>query len=107
MIASVEGGAVLAVIALAALVTLSLYWSHRRSNHLLKAWAEENRIIILNAEERWFRRGPFFWSTGKGQTVYYVTVRDEAGRQRSGWVRCGSFWGGLFSSKVEVRWDRG
>jgi hypothetical protein len=33
-----------------------------------------------------FVRGPFFWTTGKGQEVFYVTVRDEAGDTSRGFV---------------------
>jgi hypothetical protein len=28
------------------------------------------------------------------------------GGVRSGWVRCGSWWLGLLSDQVEVRWDQ-
>src|SRR5262249_35973173 len=51
-----------------------------------------------------FFRGPFFWTSSKGQTVYRVTV-EVKGAVRTGWVRCGSWWLGLRSEQVEVRWD--
>jgi hypothetical protein len=48
---------------------------------------------------------PHFWTTSRDQVVYHVTVLDQLGRERKGWVRCGSWWFGLFSNKAEVRWD--
>lgn len=86
------------------LVIASFAWHYGRSNSLLERWAEENSFTILNSEYRYFFRGPYFWTTTKGQTVYYVTVLDKSGHTRSGWVRCGGWWLGLMSDHVEVRW---
>ncbi len=88
-----------------ALVVLSLTWHFGRSQSLLDMWAAENGYHIIRKEYRNFFRGPFYWTTSKGQTVYYVTVQDKAGRRRSGWVRCGGWWLGLLTDYVEVRWD--
>jgi hypothetical protein len=51
--------------------------------------------------------GPFsWWATSRGQVVYFVQVIDREGIQRSGWVRCGGFLGGVVGSRrAEVRWD--
>ena len=76
-----------------------------RARHILESWATENDYQILRSEIRWLRRGPFFWTTSKGQVVYYVSVRDREGVTRNGWVRCGSWWLGVFRYKSEVRWD--
>ena len=75
-----------------------------RSTYLLEKWADENRFRLLHAEHRMFRKGPFLWS-GRGQTVYRVGVQDERGFERRGWVRCGSWWLGLITDQVEVKWD--
>jgi hypothetical protein len=82
-----------------------LYWHFSRSWSLLRQWTADNGYELLRAEYRTFRRGPFFWSTSRGQTVYFVEVRDRRGHTRTGWVRCGSWWLGLMSDKVEVRWE--
>ena len=71
---------------------------------MLEQWAERNGYRIIEADYRNVFRGPFFWTTGKTQTVYRVTVEGKDG-ERTGWVRCGSHLFGLFSNKVEVRWD--
>ena len=86
------------------IVALVLYLHISRSQKLLKDWANGNGYQFLSVEYRMFRKGPFVWS-GRGQTVYRVEVRDEQGVERKGWVRCGSWWAGVFSDKVEARWD--
>ena len=93
--------AVIVLMAMAALIALIIAWSRA----ILNDWARQNGIEILSAEFRLFRRGPLFWTTSKGQTVYYVTARMSDGSTRRGWVRVGSFWLGLFSDKVDARWE--
>jgi hypothetical protein len=82
-----------------------LVWHSRRSRTLLERWAERNGYRIIDADYRNFFRGPFFWSTTKGQTVYRVTLQIGVGIVRRGFVRCGSRRLGLLSDRVEVRWD--
>jgi len=88
------------------IVILSYIWQSSRSNTILDQWARDNGYQIISKEYRPFRRGPFFWSTGKSQTVYYVHVQDSRGNLRSGWVRCGSMFWGVMSDNAEVRWDQ-
>jgi hypothetical protein len=83
----------------------SVAWHFGRSRSLLDRWAERHGDRILHSEYRYLVRGPFFWTTSKGQTVYRVTVEDKAGDTRGGWVRCGGWWLGLWSDHVEARWD--
>src|SRR5262245_52480056 len=84
---------------------LFLYGYYSRSRELLEVWAKQNGFRLLQSERRCLLRGPFLWGSSKNQTVYRVKIRDEAGRIRSGWVRCGGWCLGLFSDQVEVRWD--
>jgi hypothetical protein len=91
--------------AVAVLILLSLWWHFGRSSSLLHQWAAKNKYRIIRQEYRCFFKGPFFWTSTKAQTVYYVVVEDSVGARRSGWVRCGSWWFGLLSDNVEVRWD--
>ena len=93
-----------AVVLILAVVILSIVWQFQRSNSLLQQWAEHNGYRIISQEYRSFFKGPFFWSS-KGQTVYYVVVKDSDGNMRRGWVRCGGWFLGLMSNNVEVRWD--
>jgi hypothetical protein len=94
-----------ATILILVVAAYALWWNFSRSQALLQKWAQENGYQILRSEYRVFRRGPFFWTSSKGQTVYYVETRDRLGVPRSGWVRCGSWWWGLWSDETEVRWE--
>jgi hypothetical protein len=94
-----------AVIGMGGIVVLIIYAHFVRSRSLLIGWARQNDFEILASDYRKFRRGPFFWTSSKNQTVYYVTIRDRENQVRSGWLRCGGFWGGVWSDKTEVRWD--
>ncbi|MEO5916033.1 MAG: hypothetical protein ABIS50_17490 [Luteolibacter sp.] len=96
---------VFVALAVMAIIVLVFTWHFSRSRSVLEQWAIENGYTIIHSEYRHFMRGPFFWTTSKGQTVYQVSVRDKAGTVRSGWVRCGGFFLGLLSDNAEVRWE--
>ena len=95
---------IIPVIAIFAVVAM-MVWVFPRSRRILESWAAESGYHILSSEIRWFRRGPFLWTTSKNQVVYYVTVRTHDGMVKQGWIRCGGLWGGVFKDKVEARWD--
>ena len=95
----------LAFLVCLAIVVGVILWTSRRSQAMLRRWAEGNGYQIVASEHRLFRRDPFLWTTSRGQTVYYVTVTDATGQMRSGYIRCGNFWLGLWREQVEVRWD--
>lgn len=94
---------VVVILVIVAFASLALRFS--RSQSVLDQWADENGFEILHSEYRNFFRGPFFLTTSKGQTVYYVRIRDRQGVERAGWVRCGGWFLGLMSDKAEVRWE--
>src|SRR5262245_24206470 len=95
----------LQIVAVLGLVAFGLWWHYPGSAGFVGRWAEENGFMIVDRRLRHLFRGPFTWTTAEGQTVYRVTVVDSSGRERSGWVRCGSFAFGLLSDKIRVRWD--
>jgi hypothetical protein len=76
-----------------------------RASAILGRWAETHGYEILQ-RKRPFLTGAFsFWNTSRGQVIYFLTLRDQSGHERSCWVRCGSFFGGvLFSDDIEVKW---
>lgn len=83
-----------------------LIWTFRRSASLVDRWAGENGYDLIDSSYAWFPPpGRFLLTTTRGQAIYRVTVRDAGGNTRRGWVRCGSWWAGLFSDRVEVLWD--
>lgn len=91
-------------IPVAIVAALSIWWHFDRSRRVLEQWASGNGYQLLYSEYRHLRKGPFLLRAGRGHAVYYVTVRDESGRTRSGYVRCGSWWLGLWSDQVTVEW---
>jgi hypothetical protein len=94
------------VVVLCTIIILQMVLVSRRSRAALEKWAEQNDIWIIEMDYRILRRGPFFWTISRNQTVYRVTVVDRNSNSRRGWVRCGDwFWGVLLSDNVEVRWD--
>jgi hypothetical protein len=93
------------IVAFAIFFVVMIAWHFSRSRRLLEKWAAENGFRIIESSYRNLVRGPFFWTTSKGQSVYRVTVEDATGQRRSGWVRCGSWLLGLWSDSVQVRWD--
>jgi hypothetical protein len=87
-------------------VVIMLIFHQSRADSLLQGFLVRNGFRLIEKQRVWFFRGPFFFTTGKGQEVYYVTVQDRHGSIRSRYVRCGGWILGMFSNNVEVRWDR-
>ena len=87
------------------ILVAAFWWSSSRSQTIIEGWALENGYRLLEIETPILSKGPFFWTTSRGQTVYRFVVEDGAGRTRSGWARCGSWFLGLMSDNIEVRWD--
>ena len=88
-----------------AIAILAWVWHFSRSRSILQKWADDNGYQLRQADYRWFRKGPFFWTTSRDQVVYYVTVLDQVGHERRGWVRCGSWFFGMFSNQADVKWE--
>ncbi|MFD3163304.1 hypothetical protein [Herpetosiphon sp. NSE202] len=90
------------------LVGLIIAWhvfEHKRSVQLIQQWAASNGYQIFDLEQRWFRRGPFFWRSSKYHTVFYVDVINAQGATQAVWIRCGGWFSGLFSDQLTVRFD--
>jgi hypothetical protein len=100
--------AALAVVLVA--LILALYRrGQRREISMVQRWAARSHLELLSLRGRaFFEPAPFsFWISHRTPN-YFVRVRDQQGKERSGWVRLGTvfesiYWGG--KDKVEVRWD--
>jgi len=103
--AAVVGGVALAVLFIAAFIGWNWLFL-KRGRIVVEKWAEAQGYKILLCRSP-FCTGAFsFWSTSRGQVVYFVTVQDVAGHERSAWVRCGGFWGSVLSSDdIDVKWN--
>lgn len=100
-----NGSQVFSILIVVVIAVASIAWRYSRSRSVLELWARENGFEILHSEYRILFRGPFFWTTSRGRTIFYVKVRDSRGKERSGWVRCGGWFFGLMSDNAEVRWE--
>ena len=66
-------------------------WFGKKARRLIKQWATENDLNIVEMECRWFRKGPFFRKSSKHDRVYHILVQDKE-ETRAAYVKCG---GGL------------
>src|SRR5260221_1426484 len=92
---------ILCCAALAIIFLGGLFLAWRRTRARLHEWGRANGFEILSQRERWS-----FRPESLGHTVHRVTVRDTAGRRRSGTARCESRWLGLLPGEVAVRWGK-
>jgi hypothetical protein len=73
---------------------------------LIEKWANENGWEIVKCQRRSFG-SPWMFSTSGAQGIYHVTVCYHEGqpRIRKAWLRCGGWFLGAKTEKVEMRWD--
>ena len=100
-----EAGAALLFIVFVIVALLVMWWHFSRSSDMLEQWARDNGMELIEAERRFLRRGTYWWRTARGQEVFRVTVRDNSGQVRRGYVRVGGWFMGLLSNQVDVEWD--
>jgi hypothetical protein len=72
---------------------------------MLERYLRERGYRLISKQYRWLVRGPFWWRTSKGQSVYRFSAEDADAVRREGWARVGGYWFGLLSDRVDVRWD--
>jgi hypothetical protein len=84
---------------------LVIFLTFVRGEAILNHWAARSGCEILQRNYAWLFAGPFFWTTNRSQMVFRVVVLDQFGTTRKGWVRCGSWWGGILTDAAEARWD--
>jgi hypothetical protein len=97
------------IAAVVCVVGIVTFWlATLRGKAIVQKWAAANDFEILRAEPCLFTGGSGMWQTptSRNQIIYSVRVRDRAGQERSGWLRIGSFFGGIMfgSERAEVKW---
>jgi hypothetical protein len=83
---------------------LSLTWHWFRSRFLLKKWAKEHGFELVRMDQKKLYLSPFPFPS-KHQEIFHIRVRDNKGRERTGWAKCGGFWLGFLVDKIEVEWN--
>ena len=77
-------------IALAAVIWLlrkERTWTRRN----LQWWVDDQGYNLVAAKRTWFRKGPYRRTSATDEIVFRITILDERGQERTGWVRCGSW----------------
>jgi hypothetical protein len=74
----------------AILGAVSFWWHMKRSLDLLHLWVRENNLTLVKSERRILDGGPFTGRTGRGQEIFYVTVKDKTDHERNAYGRCNS-----------------
>jgi hypothetical protein len=71
----------------------------------IKKWASEYGWEIVHCQRRRF--GSPWMLSNTAQGIYHVTVLYQEGqpRIRRAWLRCGGWFLGSMTEKVEMRWD--
>lgn len=82
-----------------------LPWQADKVYEQTQRWADDNGYRVVSGEYRTFFEGPFFWRSNDRQIVQRITVRDQAGRERSGYLRTGHWLFGLGLEDTVVEWD--
>ena len=82
-----------------------LFLMFLRARQILETWAEEKGYEILSSDLRFLSRGPYTWTLFGKQWVFHVVVRDHERTVRTGFVKCGSFWWGIWINRAEAKWD--
>ena len=106
MLAGMDGSAFLIPLFIVAAVAMMIF-HYARGESILEKWAAEQGYRVVSSERRTIRTGPYFLTTGRGRVVYRISVEDRDGHIKEGYARCGSYFLGTFSDKVDVRWDEG
>ena len=89
-----------------ALVGVVLVWAqHSMADGILQGWARAAGVMIVSAQKRYLRTGPFFLDHWRGQFVFRIVVKDQTGMERAGWLRVGGCLAGVLSPKTKVIWD--
>jgi hypothetical protein len=100
-------GVLFLAVAFAGLILLIIAkrrWTRDACNAMIAKWAAAHGYEVLDARRIHFTLGRDFW-LGYNQVLLAIRVRDSAGRERTGVARCGSYWNGPLTERVEVRWD--
>ncbi len=87
------------LVAIGILGILRVIW-FSKGKQVVKQWTEQNGFSIISMRYQWLRSGPFFFIE-RNQDLYRITVRDNTGEIRKGWIRTGKW----FSYRPEVKWD--
>lgn len=88
-----------------AIIVVLMVLMFSRARQILANWARENGYEVLSSEMRFLSRGPYKYTLFGKQWVFHVVVRASDGTVRTGYVKCGSFFWGIFVNRAEAKLD--
>jgi hypothetical protein len=96
------GGIALALIVMG--VALGFQFAgNAKAKRVIDEWAAREGFTITG-KRFLFGGGKFFWSRSKTQRVYRLTVQTGEGLPRTADIKCRSYWNGMLSEKLSVKW---
>ncbi len=93
------------LVLLVAIAVVLVCFQRSRADQIVQRWAQATGVELVSAQRQYLYAGPFFLRHSRGQLVYRIVVRDQAGTERAGWLRVGGWLGGVLSEKTKVIWD--
>lgn len=102
-------GHMLEILLAAATIIIVMIWVAlrlKRADQIIAEWACDKDFRLISTQGPNSFGSPFRWRSSLLQLVYYVTVKDIEGRERSAWLRLGNWSSGLISPEIEVEWEK-
>jgi hypothetical protein len=91
------------MLAVLGVATAFQFAGNAKAKRIIDEWAGREGSTVTS-KRFLFGGGKFFWSRSKTQRVYRVTVQTREGFQRTADIKCGSYWNGMLSEKLAVKW---
>jgi hypothetical protein len=75
------------------------------ARRMVETWALQNRFHVTTLKRCFYFNDPSFLMRSNVQFVFKISVEDEEGKVRTGWIRCGHWFLGLVRDQVTIFWD--
>jgi len=102
---AIAGSVLIGVIAFLA---FAVYSNNSAGSQIVREWALNHRYKLIRCHRCFCFTGPFMlgFLGASRRPIFAVTVADDSGAERCGWVRVGGLLLGVNSHKAEVRWAK-
>lgn len=85
--------------------TVIVVWHRYRCYAILRQWEARQPYAWFEYQRRPYFQELSVRDTFSRETFYQIAVRNRKGRLRHGWLRCGSWWLGSFTNRIQVSWE--
>ena len=80
-------------------------WQRYRRYAILRQWEARQPYVWIEYKKRHYFKEPSLRDAFTRETFYQITAYNRKGRIRRGWLRCGSWWLGSFTNRIQVSWE--